>query len=1806
VTAAIRACLPAGVAAVLVTAGLAAAPARAASVTPAGGAVSVQGLDGPVGAGAAKRLAAAMAAMKAKDLAAATKAAPVAPAAAAVVVKGTTALATAATGVTAPVMVTASYDFTSYPVAEMTAVVNTWLPQMVGLTAGAPYSEVSAAIESLYLQQDPPEDWQVPSSPDLTGETATVTPDGGTGATVTISAPAPAALGTPTPSAPDGTIPPTAAAILAHLAAIIASVAVAAVGGAYAFGLPTNDSVWTPAFGDSPVWVQLAFAVSCGLIYGQTQSVSYWSMAKGLPPSSDYPWGAAIGNAIGGTAGVVAAFFTPALIKLLQYDYLGWLTYMGFGKNVPEQVLTGWWAPRLTAHTLSVVQAGFNSYTDEIGWSVDSTSGAAEFFGFWTPVAAGLVGNVPSGSAVAAGSGDCMDAYGSNGDNEPASPPAVPGQSVAINACNGNKAQVFDFWPGGQIENWGLCMDDTGDGTNSDGHPLVNLQRCDGGYSQQWYENTTGEIVNVASGLCLDDFAFNTTPGTQLVVYACNGQANQLWAPPGGTTAITGYGPMYSEQQDTSGTTYCMMPQTTLANPLGTNILIQPNSGSSSNCSSSNAELGWARGSNGTLMANGTSTLCLDPNGAATTGPGGAAANFVVLEPCDGSSSQVWNVVITYLGPRLENAADGECLNTPSGQLPASAASVSSLSTLADSMIVTACASVPSPGELWTPPGVAAVSGSPGSGPCDIYAQGGTPCVAAFSTTRSMYSGYDGPLYQVTRVSDNTARDIGLLAAGGDVDAPEQDRFCADTSCTITKIYGQAPSGTAPGPNTLTVGPAGEADPADRPADAGALKVSVGGHEAYGVDITGGMGYRDDSATGVATGSEPEGMYMVAGGTHVNGTCCFDFGNAETDNDDDFGGTMDAVNFGTHCFTSYGAKCSGSGPWVAADLENGLFQGAGTNPNNYTGNSSDFVTAMLKNDGTSTFGLESGNAQSGGLATVYDGALPPPEGVNKWAPMSKQGAIILGIGGDNSNGGVGSFFEGVMTAGTPSGAADAAVQANIVAAQYAGDSFGEDSITQNAGAAVAHQGYASVYTVDAKNGDLQETYLSQQGADWRTQDLTRQPGGGGPPPVKQGTTPVAVVHDGYTSVFTISASDNHVWETYLSNVGNTWASHDLTVIAGTPPSKVTPSALYHDGYTTVYTIDASDGHLQTTYLTAIGAAWVTADLTAQTPGAPAAQPGTSPVSIFHDGYTSVFTVGAGHDIWETYLPSITGAWAAHDITALSGGPQATSTVTAVFHQGYLSVYAAGDPLRHLWELYLPAIGGAWKSQDLTAQPGGGPPPVAAGTSPVGLFHTGYVSVYTVDEQTMHLRETYLSNVGNTWATHDLSALGSTPPTTEAPIALLHPGISGALDRTSVFTVNQFDNDLQDTYLPAIGDSWQTQDLTYETVGPPVMVDASPTATWSVASNGYTYVFTVNGAGDLVVSYLTAQGAAWQTEDLTAAGQAPRPMGGTSPVAVAWAGHVSVFTVGDAKGDLWQTYLPANGGTWAGTDLTAAAGGPPTGVTPAAVFHGGYLSAYTVDDGSNPLSPGDLEAYYLPAGSGTWQTQDLSLTDGRTPQVAPVTSPAALYHDGYDSVYTRDNGSGDLQETYLASIGGSWATQDLTAAGGAPHLADYSSPAALYHSGYAGVYEVDGNGHVWATYLTAIGDSWASQDLTAKYSVPNVPTFENILGQALPVPSYVTAVYHSGYASIFTVDSAGDVHESFLPAIGDGWQTRDLSQAAAIPKTSSVIQPSALEHYDASGGLTWTTVYTISTPGNTLQATYLQRIGDNWVTERLPS
>ena len=111
-----------------------------------------------------------------------------------------------------------------------------------------------------------------------------------------------------------------------------------------------------------------------------------------------------------------------------------------------------------------------------------------------------------------------------------------------------------------------------------------------------------------------------------------------------------------------------------------------------------------------------------------------------------------------------------------------------------------------------------------------------------------------------------------------------------------------------------------------------------------------------------------------------------------------------------------------------------------------------FVTGMVKGQ-PGVWAIKAGNATGGPLVTSFEGPRPPG-----YAPMRKQGAIILGIGacpaalkhslcaaqltlsthpdyvtgGDNSDSATSVWFEGVMTAGYSADATDDAVQADIV------------------------------------------------------------------------------------------------------------------------------------------------------------------------------------------------------------------------------------------------------------------------------------------------------------------------------------------------------------------------------------------------------------------------------------------------------------------------------------------------------------------------------------------------------------------------------------------------------------------------------------------------------------------------------------------------------------------------------------------------------------------------------------------------------
>ena len=144
-------------------------------------------------------------------------------------------------------------------------------------------------------------------------------------------------------------------------------------------------------------------------------------------------------------------------------------------------------------------------------------------------------------------------------------------------------------------------------------------------------------------------------------------------------------------------------------------------------------------------------------------------------------------------------------------------------------------------------------------GPCDILAAAGTPCVAAHSTTRALFSAYDGALYNITR-PDGTSFSVPLLAPGGFANKTAHDAFCPNKDCVVSNIFDQTENGNHLGQRHKLV-------------NASQHPILINGVEVYGLWFDPGYGYHVDVTKNVAKDNEPESIYAVMSGTHYNGGC---------------------------------------------------------------------------------------------------------------------------------------------------------------------------------------------------------------------------------------------------------------------------------------------------------------------------------------------------------------------------------------------------------------------------------------------------------------------------------------------------------------------------------------------------------------------------------------------------------------------------------------------------------------------------------------------------------------------------------------------------------------------------------------------------------------------------------------------------------------------------------------------------------------------------------------------------------------------
>jgi non-reducing end alpha-L-arabinofuranosidase len=349
--------------------------------------------------------------------------------------------------------------------------------------------------------------------------------------------------------------------------------------------------------------------------------------------------------------------------------------------------------------------------------------------------------------------------------------------------------------------------------------------------------------------------------------------------------------------------------------------------------------------------------------------------------------------------------------------------------------------------------GGAATGGAGGApsntmGPCDIYAAAtpSTPCVGAYSTIRRLRAAYTGPLFQV-RSGSNTmntgsggqTHDIAASADGFAL-AATVDAACGSGTCTVSLLYDQSGRG-----NHLPVAKRGLSnggqwaamDDFETVINTNNARLNVGGRSVYSLYMDIRQGYRlTREGDGVPLGRASQGLYMLADGTHYGTACCWDFGNVSPD--PTRYGVMNTLFFGV----AYWGRGAGSGPWFMADYEAGVWAGgtrAGDpgwgalegehppNPNNPSLRV-DFALGFLKTDMNNWSLRMANSATATAITTAYSGGLPKQ--------MANEGAIVLGVGGDNSNNSWGTFYEGAVLAGFPSDAAELAVLQNIQAIRY--------------------------------------------------------------------------------------------------------------------------------------------------------------------------------------------------------------------------------------------------------------------------------------------------------------------------------------------------------------------------------------------------------------------------------------------------------------------------------------------------------------------------------------------------------------------------------------------------------------------------------------------------------------------------------------------------------------------------------------------------------------------------------------------------
>jgi hypothetical protein len=298
---------------------------------------------------------------------------------------------------------------------------------------------------------------------------------------------------------------------------------------------------------------------------------------------------------------------------------------------------------------------------------------------------------------------------------------------------------------------------------------------------------------------------------------------------------------------------------------------------------------------------------------------------------------------------------------------------------------------------------------------------------------------------------------------------------------------------------------------------------------------------------------------------------------------------------------------------------------------------------------------------------------------------------------------------------------------------------------------------------------------------------------------------------------------------------------------------------------------------------------------------------------------------------------------------------------------------------------------------------------------------------------------------------------------------------------------------------------------------------APSVGWavnnSVSDCGQKTVIAVNGSSGAEVELWYRGEAAWSSNDLTAAAQAPLCAG--NPFGYTW-------DVDNTQHDVYRGFdshiheLWFNG-AWHHNDLTTAAGSPPAASDPI-----GYT--WDVDRTQHVVFIGSDSHVHELWFSGAWHHNDLTNAAGAPPAAG---RPAGYTYavDRTEHVVYR-GADAHIHELWF---NGAWHHNDLTAAAGAPLSASnptgYSwSVDGTEHAVYRGF-----DGHIHELWFNG---AWHHNDLSAAAGAPLAT------GDPFGYTWAVDSTQHNVYRG-----SDGHVHELWF---NSAWHHNDLTDAAGGP------------------------------------------------------